>query len=146
MQSHVLPPPSLLENDSRSLPEEAASTAWRNPRPEYKYHLAILGGGPAGIMAARAAAVVGARVALIERDRLGGTCLNTGCIPSKAILRTSRLYADMRNAEHFGARVPKDVNVDFAAVMARMRHIRGRLSRRASAERLSMLGIDVYCG
>jgi len=95
-------------------------------------------------MAARSAAVLGAKVALIERNRLGGTCLNTGCIPSKAILRTSSLYADMRNAEKFGAQVPKDIKVDFAAVMARMRHIRARLGSRASAEALSTLGIDVY--
>jgi len=97
-------------------------------------------------MAARYAAVLGAKIALVEHDRLGGTCLNTGCIPSKAILRTSRLYADMRNAEQFGAQVPKDIKVDFAAVMARMRHIRARLGRRTSAERLSTLGIDVYFG
>jgi pyruvate/2-oxoglutarate dehydrogenase complex dihydrolipoamide dehydrogenase (E3) component len=146
MQS-LLPPPSLPENrDSRELPDEAPSTAWHNPRPAQKYDLVILGGGPAGIMAARTAAALGAKVAIIERDRLGGACLNTGCIPSKAILKTSRLYADVRNAEHFGGQVPRDIRVDFAAVMARMRHIRARFSRRASAERLSTLGIDVFFG
>src|SRR5438876_3668730 len=147
MQSHLFPPHSLLKNhDSSNLLAEAPSTSWRNPRCAHKYNLVILGGGPAGIMAARTAAGLGAKVALIERGRLGGTCLNTGCIPSKVILRTSRLYADMRSAEHFGAQVPKDINVDFAAVMARMRPVRARSSRRASAERLSTLGIDVYIG
>jgi len=147
MQSQLLPPPSLPEvHDSPTSLEEPTPTEWLNPLPAHQYNLVILGGGPAGIMAARSAAVLGAKVALIESDRLGGTCLNTGCIPSKAILRTSRLYADMRNAEQFGAQVPKDINVDFAAVMARMRHIRARLGLRASAERLSTLGIDVYYG
>src|SRR6266550_5035806 len=147
MQSQLLPPPSLPEvHDSPTSLEEPTPTEWLNPLPAHEYNLVILGGGPAGIMTARAAAGLGAKVALIERDRFGGTCLNTGCIPSKAILRTSRLYADMRNAEHLGAQVPKDFNVDFAAVMARMRHVRARLSRRASAERLSTLGIDVYIG
>ena len=126
--------------------EDAPSADWRNPRPLSKYNLAILGGGPAGILAAYAAAALGAKVALIERNLLGGACLNTGCIPSKSILRTSRLYADMRTAETFGAQIPKDIRIDFAATMARMRHIRARIARRSSAERLSALGIDVYFG
>ena len=60
-----------------------------------------------------AAAALGAKVALIERDLLGGDCLNIGCVPSKAIIRTSRLYAEMRNAERYGAQVPADIRVDF---------------------------------
>jgi len=147
MQSDTMPPPTLLENrdDARSL-EEASSATWQDWRSAGRYNLVILGGGPAGILAAYAAAELGARVALIERNLLGGTCLNTGCIPSKSILRTSQLYADMRGAESFGAQVPKDIHVDFAAAMARMRRIRARLGRRNSAERLSALGIDVYFG
>jgi len=97
-------------------------------------------------LAAQAAAGWGAKVALIERNRLGGTCLNTGCIPSKTIIRTSRLYADMRNAEAFGAHAPKTITVDFAAAMTRTRHVRARLSRSVSAEILSAAGIDVYFG
>src|SRR6478672_9909388 len=122
MQSDTMPPPTLLENrdDARSL-EEASSATWHDWRSAGRYNLVILGGGPAGILAAYAAAELGARVALIERNLLGGTCLNTGCIPSKSILRTSQLYADMRGAESFGAQVPKDIHVDFAAAMARMR-------------------------
>src|SRR5438552_2853869 len=126
--------------------EDAPSAAWQNPQPLDKYNLAILGGGPAGMLAAYAAAAVGAKVALIERNLLGGTCLNTGCIPSKSILRTSQLYADMRRAESFGAQAATDIRVDFAAAMARMRGVRARIGRRNSAERLSALGIDVYLG
>jgi pyruvate/2-oxoglutarate dehydrogenase complex dihydrolipoamide dehydrogenase (E3) component len=132
-----LSPPSVAEQVVRER---------RNPQPRPKYHLVILGGGPAGITAARAAAALGAKVALVERDKLGGTCLNTGCIPSKAMLRTSRLYADMRDAWHFGAQVPEEINVDFGAAMARMRHIRDRILERTSTERLSDQGIDVYSG
>src|SRR5437016_2724682 len=105
MKSGLLTP-TLSESARTPEAEPAPATEWRNPRPRHKYDLAVLGGGPAGVLAARAAAVLGAKVALIERDLLGGTCLNTGCIPSKAIIRTSRLYADMNNAETFGVPVP----------------------------------------
>jgi pyruvate/2-oxoglutarate dehydrogenase complex dihydrolipoamide dehydrogenase (E3) component len=111
-----------------------------------RYHLLIVGAGPAGLSAAYAAARSGARVALIERHLLGGNCLNTGCIPSKTIIRTSRLYRDMRDAEQFGAQVPGGITVDFPAVMARVRRVRARLSAFVSAERLAAMGIDVYFG
>jgi pyruvate/2-oxoglutarate dehydrogenase complex dihydrolipoamide dehydrogenase (E3) component len=119
---------------------------WRNPKPVDKYNLVIIGGGPAGILTALNAVKVGAKVALIERNRLGGACFNLGCIPSKAIIRTSRLYAEMRDAENFGAQVPAGISVDFAAVMERMRRIRARVSRRISAQALTAMGIDVYFG
>jgi pyruvate/2-oxoglutarate dehydrogenase complex dihydrolipoamide dehydrogenase (E3) component len=122
------------------------SPSWRNPDPRGPYHLLIVGAGPAGIIAAQAAVRRNAKVALIERDLLGGTCLNKGCIPSKAIIRTSRLYREMRDAEHFGGRVPDGIAVDFPAVMERVRRIRARLSKRASAESLAATGIDVYFG
>jgi pyruvate/2-oxoglutarate dehydrogenase complex dihydrolipoamide dehydrogenase (E3) component len=119
---------------------------WKNPEPIDKYHLVVIGAGPAGLLTALNAAKVGAKVALIERDRFGGACFNVGCIPSKTIIRTSRLYAEMRDAENFGAQVPKGISVDFAAVMERMRRVRARISRRVSAQRLSSTGVDVYFG
>jgi pyruvate/2-oxoglutarate dehydrogenase complex dihydrolipoamide dehydrogenase (E3) component len=86
------------------------------------------------------------RVALIERSLLGGNCLNTGCIPSKSLIRTSRLYAEMRSAEHFGARAPADIDVDFAAAMERVRRIRARMSRSDRASDFQAHGIDVFFG
>ena len=120
--------------------------AWPNPRPTGRYHLLIIGGGPAGLVAAEAAAGLGAKVALIERDRLGGDCLNVGCVPSKTIIRTSRLYSEMNDAENYGARSPAHISVEFSAVMQRMRRVRARLSRVDSAERLRNVGVDVYFG
>ena len=134
-------------HDNRMLLEDAHSPAWRNPEPRDQYNLVIVGAGPAGILTARAAATVGAKVALVERKLLGGVCLNVGCIPSKTIIRTSRLYAEMRDAENFGAQVPTGINVDFPAVMERLRRIRTRIIRlRGSAQRLSSIGVDVYFG
>jgi pyruvate/2-oxoglutarate dehydrogenase complex dihydrolipoamide dehydrogenase (E3) component len=118
----------------------------RTPESGRRYDLLIVGAGPAGLSAAGAAARCGARVALIERNFLGGTCLNTGCIPSKTIIRTSRLYREMRDAERFGGQVPSGITVDFPAVMERVRRVRARLGEFVSADRLVAMGIDVYVG
>src|SRR6185503_10810627 len=146
MHSATVSSPSLPENQDGRWTVSIPSIEWRNPRPARKYNLVILGGGPAGVLTARAAAAWGAKVALIERNLLGGTCLNTGCIPSKTIIRTSRLYRDMRDAELFGGQVPSGITVDFPAVMERVRRVRARLSESFTARRLVAMGIDVYLG
>lgn len=119
---------------------------WRNPQPATRYHLAIIGAGAAGLVAAETAAALGARVALIERAQIGGSRLNTGCVPSKALIRTSRLYAEMRDANHYGARAPGDVPPDFARAMERVRHVRAHLSGDDSVQRLIAAGVDVFFG
>lgn len=120
---------------------------WRNPEPAARYHLVVIGAGPAGVAAARAAAAAGARVALLERAQLGGTSLNTGCAPSKALIRTARLCADLRDAARYGACMPGDTAPpDFGRAMERMRRIRARLADDTSAQRLAAAGIDVFFG
>ncbi|MDQ2929660.1 MAG: mercuric reductase [Gemmatimonadota bacterium] len=119
---------------------------WHNPQPAGRYDLIVLGAGTAGLSAARMAAMRGKKVALIERDLLGGTSLNTGCLPSKTIIRTSRLYGEMRHAENYGVSVPADIQVDFPAAMLRMRRIRAHVSRLDSARDLAASGVDVFFG
>ena len=119
---------------------------WRNPQPADRYHFVVIGAGPAGLVAAHGAAALGAKVALVERELLGGDCLNIGCVPSKTIIRTARLYAEMRKAERYGAQIPTDIRVDFPAVMQRMRGIRARISRGDSVQRLVAAGGDVFFG
>jgi pyruvate/2-oxoglutarate dehydrogenase complex dihydrolipoamide dehydrogenase (E3) component len=109
------------------------------------YDLVAIGGGTAGLVTAFGAAGLGARVALIERDRLGGDCLNVGCVPSKALLRSARAVRDVRRAAVVGVRAAEPV-VDFAAVMARVDERRAILAPNDSAERLAAAGIDVYFG
>lgn len=119
---------------------------WSNPTPASCYQLVIVGGGSAGLAAAQTAAALGVRVALVERHLLGGTCLNTGCLPSKAIIRTSRLYAEMRDANRYGAQVPDDIRIDFSAVMERVRRLRSHISGGDSVRNLVAAGVDVFFG
>lgn len=119
---------------------------WVNPVPVGRYNLVVLGAGTAGLVCAAGAAGLGARVALIERDRLGGDCLNSGCVPSKALLAAARAAAAVRDAGRFGIQVPAGVRVDFPAVMARLRRLRAELAVNDSAPRFRGLGVDVFLG
>ncbi len=119
---------------------------WVNPDPAPRYNLVVIGGGTAGLVTAAGAAGLGAKVALIERELLGGDCLNVGCVPSKALVRSARAAAQVRDAGRFGVRVPDGWCVDFPAVMERMRRTRADLSPHDSASRFKSLGIDVFLG
>jgi pyruvate/2-oxoglutarate dehydrogenase complex dihydrolipoamide dehydrogenase (E3) component len=117
---------------------------WRNPQPKAPYDLVVVGAGPAGLSAAEFARRQGRSVALLERGWLGGNSLNSGSIPSKAIIRAAQELSSMRDEEDYGAVAFKPPATDFAAVMARMRQIRTRLAEYHSAERLRCQGIDLY--
>jgi pyruvate/2-oxoglutarate dehydrogenase complex dihydrolipoamide dehydrogenase (E3) component len=120
---------------------------WQNPTPTGRYNLVVIGAGTAGLVTAAGAAGLGAKVALVERHLLGGDCLNVGCVPSKAVIRSSRVIGELRRAAELGIRVPGSVEVDFGAVMARMRRLRAQISHHDSVARFSReLGIDVFLG
>jgi pyruvate/2-oxoglutarate dehydrogenase complex dihydrolipoamide dehydrogenase (E3) component len=144
--SQLLPAEPPDDRFHRALLDDVHPPTWTNPKSKGKYNFIIIGAGPGGVTAAREAAALGARVALIERNFIGGDRLNVGCIPSKAIVRTARLYAEMRNAVNVGAQVPGDIAIGFRNVMDRMRRVQARLSRADSARRLSEAGVDVYFG
>jgi len=117
---------------------------WVNPEPRGRYNLVVIGGGTAGLVAAAGAAMLGARVALIERHLLGGDCTNYGCVPSKALLRSARAAHELNTAERYGVR--GGGVVDFAAVMQRLRRLRAGISANDAARRFQDLGVDVYFG
>lgn len=119
---------------------------WNNPEPARRYNLVVLGAGTAGLVTAAGAAGLGAKVALIEKHLLGGDCLNVGCVPSKCLIRSSRAYADTRDAHLFGVSLANVAEVDFAAVMERMRRLRAAISHHDSAERFRRSGVDVFLG
>src|SRR6267378_2522557 len=119
---------------------------WQNPTPASCYNLVVIGAGTAGLVTAAGAAGLGAKVALVEKGLLGGDCLNVGCVPSKAVIRSGRAVFDAKEAGPFGVRVGKPVEIDFPAVMERMRKLRADLSPTDSAQRFAKLGVDVFLG
>lgn len=119
---------------------------WVNPNPAPRYNLVVIGAGTAGLVTAAGAAGLGAKVALVEKHLMGGDCLNVGCVPSKCMIRSSRVIADICQANKFGIYVPDGTTVDFGAVMERMRQIRAGISHHDAAKRFQDLGIDVFLG
>lgn len=130
---------------SRALLEHLHPRTWTNPTPAPRYNLVVIGGGTAGLVAAAGAAGLGARVALIERGLLGGDCLNTGCVPSKTLIRAARAAAEVRSAHRHGVSAHID-RIDFEAVMTRVRGVRVALAPHDSAARFKGLGVDVFFG
>jgi pyruvate/2-oxoglutarate dehydrogenase complex dihydrolipoamide dehydrogenase (E3) component len=120
---------------------------WTNPTPSGPYSLVVIGAGTAGLVSAAIASSLGAKVALIERGLMGGDCLNVGCVPSKALLRTAKAVHEVRHAADLGVRIPEGaVTVDFPAVMERMRRLRAAIAPHDGAARFTGLGVDVYLG
>ncbi|GAB4425191.1 MAG: mercuric reductase [Anaerolineae bacterium] len=141
-------PVQLLPSDEHNaaLLANVHPAGWQNPQPAGRYNLVVIGGGSAGLVCAIGAAGLGARVALVERHLLGGDCLNVGCVPSKTVIRSAKLVGDIRSAAQFGINLPAGIEVDFGAVMARMRRVRAGLSDHDSARRISEAGVDLFLG
>ena len=142
----MTPKLSPLDEYNRELVANVRPEDWTNPEPAPVYNLVVVGAGTAGLVAAAGAAGLGAKVALVERHLMGGDCLNYGCVPSKAIIRSARLCAEIRRAGALGVWAPAQVEVDFPAVMARMRRLRAGISQHDSARRFRDLGVDIFLG
>lgn len=144
-QPVVVPP---MDEYNQHLVSRVHPPNWKNPQPQPRYDLVVIGAGTAGLVVAAGAAGLGLglKVALIEKHLMGGDCLNVGCVPSKCVIRSSRVVAEMRESDRFGIRSPEQIQVDFAAVMARMRQVRAGISDHDSVDRFQNLGIDVFLG
>ena len=110
-----------------------------------KYNLVVIGGGSAGLVSAYIAAAVKARVALIERHKMGGDCLNTGCVPSKALIRTASLLSMIQRHKEFGLK-SATVEFDFGEVMDRVQRVIKKVEPHDSVERYTALGVECFQG
>ncbi|MEX6502050.1 FAD-dependent oxidoreductase [Pseudomonas zhanjiangensis] len=117
---------------------------WQKPE-RFERNLLVIGAGSGGLVSAYIAAAVKAKVSLVEKHRMGGDCLNTGCVPSKALLRSAKLAAELNKAEALGWREVSG-EVDFAAVMQRIQRIIGQIEPHDSVERYEGLGVEVIKG
>lgn len=116
---------------------------WERPR-RFERNLVVIGAGAGGLVSAYLAAALGARVSLIEKGKMGGDCLNRGCVPSKALLRSARFAGELRQAARLGWRASGEA--DFAAVMERVQRVIATVAPHDSAERYRELGVEVIEG
>jgi len=116
---------------------------WQRPR-HFERNLVVIGAGSGGLVSAYLAATLKARVTLIEQGQMGGDCLNRGCVPSKALLRSARVAGELRKAAQLGWRASGEA--DFAAVMERVQRVVAEVAPHDSAERYRKLGVEVLAG
>jgi len=150
--SHVWP----MDSHNTALLDHVHPPDWNDPKANKSdgsstYDIICIGAGVGGLVTAASAAGVGAKVAMIEENLLGGDCLNVGCVPSKAIIHSANLAhtvkGDLERLERAGIFVdPNAVKVDFKKVMERVRSVRSAISHHDSAERFTELGVQVYIG
>ncbi|MFV2093815.1 MAG: FAD-dependent oxidoreductase, partial [Hyphomicrobiales bacterium] len=116
------------------------------PKPEsFDRNIVVIGAGSAGLVASYIAAAVKARVTLIEKGKMGGDCLNTGCVPSKALIRSAKYVSHIKRAREFGMKSAA-VDFDFADVMERIQNVIKQIEPHDSVERYTGLGVDVIKG
>ena len=117
---------------------------WKRPA-RFERNLIVIGGGSAGLVSAYIAAALRAKVTLIEKARMGGDCLYTGCVPSKALIKSARVLSQMRHAAEYGLQAPA-IQVDFAKVMERVQRVVRAVEPHDSAERYTQLGVECIHG
>ncbi len=117
-----------------------------HPKPEkFDTNMIVIGGGSAGLVTAYIAAAVKAKITLIEKHKMGGDCLNTGCVPSKAIIRSAKFLSHICRSQEFGIK-KADAEFDFAEVMERVQSVITAIEPHDSVERYTKLGVDIIEG
>jgi uncharacterized membrane protein YdjX (TVP38/TMEM64 family) len=136
--------PLLAKKIVDALAARKVYAGWQKPA-RFERNLIVIGAGSAGLVTAYIAAAVKAKVTLIEKHKLGGDCLNTGCVPSKAVIRSAKLLSHMQRSQEFGIREAK-AEFDFADVMERVQRVIKAVEPHDSAERYTELGVEVIAG
>ncbi|MCH8474974.1 MAG: mercuric reductase [Opitutales bacterium] len=142
--SHPLFQPASEAN--QTLRKNVAPPDWPNPTPAKRYNVVVIGAGSGGLVTAAAVAGLGGKVALIEKHALGGDCLNVGCVPSKALLSAAKQIAAARKTKDSPFLKHSSPEVDFPALMEKMRELRAQIAPHDSAERFRDLGVDIFFG
>lgn len=136
--------PLIAKKTLDALKARKVYAGWTRPS-RFDRNLVVIGAGSAGLVSAYIAAAVKARVTLVERHKMGGDCLNTGCVPSKALIKSAKLVATMKQASHYGLK-DTQVDFDFAEVMERVQRVIRDIEPHDSVERYSKLGVECIEG
>ncbi|POG23079.1 pyridine nucleotide-disulfide oxidoreductase [Aeromonas bestiarum] len=136
--------PFLIRRAMQQLALRRLHAPYRKPA-RYDYNLLVIGAGAGGLVTSYIAAAVKAKVALIEKHKMGGDCLNSGCVPSKALIRSARFAAEQRRASELGFS-PSQARADFAAVMERVARVVKEVEPHDSMERYRALGVECIAG
>jgi len=136
--------PLIAKKLLNTLKARKVYSKWKKPA-RFDRNLVVIGAGSAGLVSAYIAAMVKAKVTLVEKHKMGGDCLNTGCVPSKALIRSAKVAAEIRQAKQFGIETSAP-RVDFPAVMQRIRDVISAIEPHDSVERYSGLGVECLQG
>jgi pyruvate/2-oxoglutarate dehydrogenase complex dihydrolipoamide dehydrogenase (E3) component/uncharacterized membrane protein YdjX (TVP38/TMEM64 family) len=136
--------PLLAKKVVERMKSRRAYARWSKPG-KFDRNLVIIGAGSAGLVAAYIAAAVRAKVTLVEKHKMGGDCLNTGCVPSKALIRSAKLLSHIRRAKEFGIR-EASAQFDFAEIMERVQRVIQRVEPHDSIQRYTGLGVECIAG
>jgi pyruvate/2-oxoglutarate dehydrogenase complex dihydrolipoamide dehydrogenase (E3) component/uncharacterized membrane protein YdjX (TVP38/TMEM64 family) len=136
--------PMLAKKFLQFLHSRRVYARWQRP-PKFDRNLIVIGGGAAGLVTSYIAAAVKAKVTLVEAHKMGGDCLNYGCVPSKALIKSARVAHQMRHAENYGLSATEP-QFSFAKVMARVHAVIAAVAPHDSVERYTALGVEVLQG
>ncbi|MEM7255783.1 MAG: FAD-dependent oxidoreductase, partial [Pseudomonadota bacterium] len=123
----------------------SSETAVHQQPDHFDTNVIVIGAGSGGLIASLIAAAVKAKVTLIEKHKMGGDCLNTGCVPSKALIKTARFLTDVKNSQKYGVKTAS-ADFDFSDVMERVQSVIAKIEPHDSVERFTSLGVDCISG
>tara|TARA_B100001971_G_scaffold111191_1_gene102183 strand:- start:129031 stop:131166 length:2136 start_codon:yes stop_codon:yes gene_type:complete len=118
---------------------------YKKPK-HFDYNMVVIGAGSAGLVTAYISAAIKSKVALIEKNKMGGDCLNTGCVPSKALIKSAKVKHQIEQAQKYGVNVEGKVSVDFAKAMERVQNVISKIEPHDSVERYTDLGVECISG
>lgn len=136
--------PLILKRVVSSIKKQKTLGAYQKPK-SFDYNLVVIGGGSAGLVSSYIASTIKAKVALIEKHKMGGDCLNTGCVPSKALIRSAKVIADAKRSQQLGFQ-NIDVEFDFKDILQRVQRVISKIEPHDSVERYQSLGVECLSG